>query len=306
MPHRVVILDDEHQARRLTEKALQDYNVQAYAEYETFMTAVAGGAGCILLDIQMPEISGYEVCRRLRQQEATSRTPVIFISASTDLNARLKGYAAGGDDFISKPFDLDELKAKVSRAVSNNRFQRELISSADEARLTAFEAMTHSAEQGEISRFIEQAGASVSASEAITLLIASLRNLGLNAVVAHWTDESPQYYSHQAEVRPLEIALLSNCREGTRIMDMERRIVVNYPHASVLVKNAPWEDDKRYGRIKDHLCVLMSGINARLASLHSERRCAQQDALLDALSNVQQALLQMQQQQNQRFVRAGE
>lgn len=67
----------------------------------------------ILLDIMMPEIDGFEVCRRIRQNPDLKYTKIIFVSARTVLEDKLKGYESGGDDYITKPFDNDELLAKV-------------------------------------------------------------------------------------------------------------------------------------------------------------------------------------------------
>jgi len=60
----------------------------------------------ILLDVQMPEISGFEVCNRLKENENTKEIPVIFVSALHDVQDKLKGFQAGGVDYIPKPFQL--------------------------------------------------------------------------------------------------------------------------------------------------------------------------------------------------------
>jgi signal transduction histidine kinase len=67
----------------------------------------------ILLDIVMPGLDGYEVCRRFRQNQGLAFTKIILLSGKSMLDDRLKGYEAGADDFITKPFDSEELLAKV-------------------------------------------------------------------------------------------------------------------------------------------------------------------------------------------------
>ena len=67
----------------------------------------------ILLDIMMPGIDGYEVCRRLREHDALKDTKIIMLSARAMISEQLKGYQAGADDYITKPFDGDELLEKV-------------------------------------------------------------------------------------------------------------------------------------------------------------------------------------------------
>lgn len=67
----------------------------------------------ILLDIMMPGMNGYEVCRRLREHCTLKHTKIIVVSAKATVSERLEGYKAGADDYITKPFDGDEFLAKV-------------------------------------------------------------------------------------------------------------------------------------------------------------------------------------------------
>jgi putative two-component system response regulator len=80
----------------------------------------------ILLDVMMPDIDGYEVCRHLKQDEQTRLLPIVFITALTDRRARLKGIEVGADDFLSKPFDPLELSARVKSLVRQRRLNEDL------------------------------------------------------------------------------------------------------------------------------------------------------------------------------------
>jgi putative two-component system response regulator len=74
----------------------------------------------------MPGMDGFEVCRRLKQDEQTRLIPVIFVTALDDRRARLKGIEAGGDDFLTKPFDQLELSARVRSLVRQKRLNEDL------------------------------------------------------------------------------------------------------------------------------------------------------------------------------------
>ena len=67
----------------------------------------------VLLDIMMPEISGYEVCQEIRQIPAYNDTPVIFLTAKTDNDSVVKGFETGAQDYVTKPFETSELLARV-------------------------------------------------------------------------------------------------------------------------------------------------------------------------------------------------
>jgi signal transduction histidine kinase len=80
----------------------------------------------ILLDVMMPEMDGFEVCRQLKQNPQTAEIPVIFLTAKTDSESVVKGFEAGAVDFLSKPFNTEELLARVSTHLSLQRQKREL------------------------------------------------------------------------------------------------------------------------------------------------------------------------------------
>ena len=96
----------------------------------------------ILLDVMMPQMDGFEVCRRLRAAPATAEVPIILITALDDRASRLQGITAGADDFISKPLDSMELRARVQGIMRLNRYRRLL------AERAKFEHVVANAETG--------------------------------------------------------------------------------------------------------------------------------------------------------------
>ena len=80
----------------------------------------------ILLDINMPGMDGFEVCRRLKAQEETRKIPVIFISGLMGLDEKVKGFQLGAVDFISKPFQREELLARVRTHLELSRLRTKL------------------------------------------------------------------------------------------------------------------------------------------------------------------------------------
>jgi DNA-binding response OmpR family regulator len=74
----------------------------------------------IVLDIMLPDINGYDVCRQLRTTTRTSHIPVIFLTQKDERSDRLQGLELGADDYITKPFDIDELKLRVQNAIARS------------------------------------------------------------------------------------------------------------------------------------------------------------------------------------------
>jgi len=88
--------------------------------------AAADPPDIILLDIMMPEMDGYEVCRRLKETEGLKNIPIIFISALNETIDKVKAFSAGGVDYITKPFQFEEVQARVKTHLNMRRLQIEL------------------------------------------------------------------------------------------------------------------------------------------------------------------------------------
>jgi CheY-like chemotaxis protein len=82
----------------------------------------------IVLDIMLPDIDGYEVCKRLRTNSRTSHIPVIFLTQKDERSDKLQGLELGADDYITKPFDIEELRLRVQNAIK--RAERESLTDA--------------------------------------------------------------------------------------------------------------------------------------------------------------------------------
>ncbi len=83
----------------------------------------------ILLDITLGEVDGFEVCHLLKGQKETASTPVIFLSSRNDAHSKVMGFDLGADDYIEKPFDAEELKARIKVRIRQNNARRENVSS---------------------------------------------------------------------------------------------------------------------------------------------------------------------------------
>lgn len=81
----------------------------------------------ILLDIRMPEMDGYETCQRIKANERTREIPVIFLSALDEVLDKVKAFEVGGADYITKPFQIEEVLARVEHQLTIRRLQRELV-----------------------------------------------------------------------------------------------------------------------------------------------------------------------------------
>ena len=125
--NKILIVDDEPGARDILEALLLREGYQlafASSGKEALKKAQELTPSLILLDVMMPEMDGFEVCQKLREMPLLAEVPIIMITALDDRDSRLQGIRSGADDFLSKPFDREELRARVRTIMRLNRYRR--------------------------------------------------------------------------------------------------------------------------------------------------------------------------------------
>jgi len=130
---RVLVVDDDERVTRFFERLLsrEGYTVQVVRDGPSALAAVASACpDVVLLDVLIPGVDGFHVCRRIRQEPATRLTPVIVVTALSDREKRIEGLKAGADDFLTKPIDTHELLARVRSLVRLKRYTDDLDSAA--------------------------------------------------------------------------------------------------------------------------------------------------------------------------------
>ena len=116
MPARILVVDDVELNRRLLEAQLSvDYYqvISAGDGEEALRLASQERPDIVLLDVMMPEIDGFEVCRRMKSDPATAYIPVVMVTALSDREHKVTGLEAGADDFLTKPVDDWALRTRV-------------------------------------------------------------------------------------------------------------------------------------------------------------------------------------------------
>ncbi|BAY89994.1 MULTISPECIES: two-component system response regulator [unclassified Tolypothrix] len=126
----ILLIDDMADNLRVLSSLLtrEGYNVRKALNWQMALTACQTVLpDLILLDIMMPEVDGYEVCQRLKAWDMTTNIPVIFISALDDVFDKIKAFQVGGVDYITKPFELQEVLVRVQNQLALRSAQLEII-----------------------------------------------------------------------------------------------------------------------------------------------------------------------------------
>jgi two-component system, NtrC family, sensor kinase len=128
-PARILVVDDHPDNLDLLEVVLerQHYNVfRAVSGTEALNCVELVSPDLILLDIMMPDMDGYEVCEHLKKNPETQNIPVLFISALNDARDKVRAFQVGGMDYITKPFQIKEVLARVAHHLMIRRLQQDL------------------------------------------------------------------------------------------------------------------------------------------------------------------------------------
>lgn len=292
MPN-VLLIDDEHFIHDLVSEALADSCCLISVETgeDALMATHQWKPDLILVDVEMPGMGGYETCRQFKSQEETVHIPVIFLSGHDQIEDRLKGYEAGGEDYLTKPFDLAELKAKVLHLLSLVAHRSELKSMADFASSAAMTAMTSMSEMGAMLEILKKFNTCEDWPLLAKTVIDGLAVFDLHGAVLVRTSEGSLTITDHGPASPLEQSVIEHMAEMDRIVHFKSRMSINYERVSLLVNNMPEYDEDRCGRLRDHLAMLVEAADVRVKSILTMQESSSRGGVIDhTLARISDAL----------------
>ena len=129
MSRRILVVDDTPENLAVLTRVLREHGhsvVTALSGKRALQVASRETPDLVLLDVRMPEMDGYEVCRRFKADPALAAIPIVFISAEADTEIKMKAFTSGGVDFISKPFEPEEVLARVQTHLALRALEKKL------------------------------------------------------------------------------------------------------------------------------------------------------------------------------------
>lgn len=284
---RVAVIDDNPPQRMILTRLLEkDYQVLSFESGTAFLEA-DDAFDAVLLDIEMPDINGYDTCRRFREQARSVEVPVIFVSAHDTTPERVAAYEAGGDDFLTKPIAAHELRHKLNNAIALRAKVRTLANQSSDAQRVAFSAMTSMGDLGVVIEFLRKSARATSYSAIAARLVAAMKSWALHGAVQVRGRYDQVALTAEGPMTAMQTAVLEKMRDIGRVFEMGSRAVINFDHVSLLIENLPVDDPEKLGRLRDHLTILAESADMRMAALDAatERELQKQgiEAALDEL-----------------------
>ena len=290
----ILAIDDDKIVQKVVRRALEPegFNVRTADDGESGLEqALSAPPHIVLLDVEMPGMNGYQVCEKLVEQEAFHHIPIVFLSAHSTLQERMLGYEMGADDFVVKPFEAVDLVARMRVLLKYAAEQKELHTQVQLAQQAALAALSSTSELGQAMSFMERSIIYNSIDELADGMLEVASNLALDCRLMVETQGARNWYSSSESISPLEKELIEMSDRRQRFADFGASTLVNYPVASLLVTNMPLHDAERYGRIKDLLPLLLSGLSAKVHALATQTALRNHTEQLDrSVSRIRNSL----------------
>ena len=287
---RILSVDDEPTNQLVISEILEDeYEVKLVYSGEECLECVKDfNPDLILLDINMPGIDGYVTCERLKQDDETLTIPVIILSALSTTEEKLKGYEVGAEDYIPKPFDHDDLLNKIKKCLNlkainsqikpvqknnlaDDKATEELLNELQNSRVIAMDAMRYTGDLGTVVKFYEESSECNNFDELFGAVFRATQALNLNCSMQIRDGLDIYNKSSSGEMSAMEASVIDVSQDKGRFFDFKARTIMNYTNSSMLIKNMPLDDEKKYGIMKDILGALGNGAEERVRTLILER-----------------------------------
>lgn len=230
----------------------------------------------ILLDLNMQGMSGYEVCKKIKDDENTKEIPVVFVSAMSADSDILKGYELGGDDYITKPISGEETIAKIRHALSASSRVNDLEGQIDSLSQIAHNAMLEASFIGAVAHFSTQT-AFINDYEGLSeSLLVALERFDLKAKIIAFSEFAGELHYGHSDLNEKDIKLMKSAREVylrdgsesiNRFHIIKQYLITHCNNAIILAKPLPLSDEAKVGQIEDVMGHLSSLYSVRLLDI---------------------------------------
>lgn len=228
----------------------------------------------------------------LKAAEATAHLPMVVLATEEhDLDTRLAFYDAGCHDYLTYE-SASELQVRLTKVIFNRIANEQLKKQLKEANEMAFIAMSDTSDLGVNIQFLLDINHCDNLDEAGMRLFQALKSYHINGSLQIRSRFGVKNMEANGMAKDLESTLLSECADKGRYVDFGRRSIMNYGNVSLLVRNMPVNDDKKYGAIKDNVFSLLQGLDARVSALDNVESLRLESQLVVRLAGQMSALME--------------
>ncbi|MFT5593118.1 MAG: CheY-like chemotaxis protein [Oceanicoccus sp.] len=246
----------------------------------------------IILDFTQSGPEALEIIKRIRSKEGLDQVPIIVLQGASLQRSSIQAFEMGCDDIIDVDTNEDELALRCEKLIFNKIASDQLQAQVKQATELAFIAMSDTSDLGINIQFLLEVHQCSNLDELGMRLLQAVNAYGLKASVQLRSEIGTKNMDASGMVRELESKLMWELQHDGRYIDFGKRSVMNYEHVSVLVKDMPVDDEKKYGALKDNLFSLLQGADARLKALENVQQVEDQQKMVRSLSLKMQTMME--------------
>ena len=221
----------------------------------------------ILIDITLPDMNGFEVCEKIEKGKNNKNHAIFIISGDDKLETKLKAFELGADDFLVKPFEIDELLSRVLRIKHLLESNQQIIENSEASQQLATAAMAQASQYGFVMSFFKSLNSCSSMEQLVRLFFEAMTHFGLHASLMIKAAENTYYDAALRDITPIEKNIFSVLLDKGRLYEFSSRMMVNGEQSSFLIKNMP-EDATQAGEVRDFLAALLEGLDAKISDIN--------------------------------------
>lgn len=220
----------------------------------------------VIVDLNLPDVSGFDVCMELKALKSTREFAIFVISGDEDSSSRIRAFEVGADDYIAKPFELNELSSRIDRSIEFVEGQSKLKQEGNATREMANIAMAQASQYSYVMNFFKSLNTCHNIDQVAKLFFDAMDYFSLSATIKIHFNSVVFLNSDLGDVSPIEKSIYELLENHGRIYEFGKRMLINGRNVSFLVKNFP-DDDISAGQARDFLAALVEGLESKIDDL---------------------------------------
>lgn len=269
MKQKILIIDDDQDyCNMVCELLSAEFDCKTVTTGREGLNAITSNYSPIiaLVDLNLPDMSGLEVCKELSSRESDREFAIFVISGEDNVNTKIEAFEAGADDYIAKPFELKELYSRIKRTIKFVQGKEVLKREGEDTKNLANIAMAQASQYSYIMNFFKSLNHCEDHTQIVKLFFDAMSFFQLNSSIMISVQQDLFYDSNLSDLSPIEKNIYDLLKDKGRLYEFGTRLMVNGKYASFLVRNFPQEPNKA-GEARDFLAALIEGIDSKLEDL---------------------------------------
>ncbi len=244
----------------------------------------------VIVDLNLPDMSGFEICEQLQKLKNQREFAIFIISGDDESKSKMRAFDIGADDYIAKPFELNELYSRIKRSIAYVDNQASLKKEGDSTRQMANIAMAQASQYSYVMNFFKSLNTCQDPKQVARLFYEAMAFFKLSASIKIEFQGEMYFDSNMGDVSPIEKSIYDLLKDHGRIYEFGKRLIINGRNVAFLIKNFP-QDEHAAGQARDFLAALVEGIESKIDELKVKGAVVEATVELNqAVANISEGL----------------